>query len=161
MHVYAARGDDPGTDGLRQKPLPETLKNANQAEALLQQHTRTPQAAQKLADANEAHATLSPDKVCVLAANFVHVLTTPWLPGISNAADSRNSLPCLNSHSTYCSMIDPKHMKDQGWGLWGSRACTTHNICMVFCQVKSQVLPVPQHFAFDHACDIAGPSANQ
>lgn len=65
LHVCAARGDDPGTDGFRQKPLPETLKNANQAEALLQQHTRTLQAAQELADAKQAHATLSPDKVCV------------------------------------------------------------------------------------------------
>lgn len=64
-HVCAARGDDPGTDGFRQKPLPETLKNANQAEALLQQHIKAPQAVQELADANQAHPTLSPDKVCV------------------------------------------------------------------------------------------------
>lgn len=31
-------GDDPGTDGLRQKPTPDTLQNADQAEKLLQRH---------------------------------------------------------------------------------------------------------------------------
>ncbi|KAL0036174.1 hypothetical protein WJX79_006857 [Trebouxia sp. C0005] len=33
-----ARGDDPGTDGVRQKPTPDTLRNADQAEKLLQRH---------------------------------------------------------------------------------------------------------------------------
>lgn len=33
-----ARGNDPGTDGLRQKPTPDILRNADQAEKLLQRH---------------------------------------------------------------------------------------------------------------------------
>ena len=61
--LTAARGDDPGTDGFRQKPLPETLRNANQAEALLQRHAKGSQAASKPVDANQAHATRPSDKV--------------------------------------------------------------------------------------------------
>ena len=63
LSFFAARGDDPGTDGFRQNPLPETLKNANQAEALLQRHAKKSQAAPELVDAKQAHARLPSDKV--------------------------------------------------------------------------------------------------
>lgn len=63
LHLSAARGDDAGTDGFRQKPLPETLRNANQAEALLQRHAKKSQAVPELDDAEQAHGALRADKV--------------------------------------------------------------------------------------------------
>lgn len=39
-HPIKARADDPGTDGLRQKPSQETLTNAQQAQQLLERHTK-------------------------------------------------------------------------------------------------------------------------
>ncbi|KAL3140050.1 hypothetical protein ABBQ38_004330 [Trebouxia sp. C0009 RCD-2024] len=57
-----AIGDDPGIDGFRQKPSPETLRNANQTDALLKQHTRESQAASEPLGAKQEHATLPPEK---------------------------------------------------------------------------------------------------
>lgn len=61
-NCFVARGDDPGTEGLRQKPSHETLRNADQAQQLLERHLAKHEPA-KAPDKSEAAPSAAADKV--------------------------------------------------------------------------------------------------
>ncbi len=118
---HAARGDDPGTDGLRQRPTHETLRNADQAQQLLQRHAAQQEPSQPpdkghtapSKDPDIGHNTLSaPDKVSIPKAMLLQcthdcMLLRVARPGVVDVVD-RTKETC---RLTMCSLMTVLYCK--------------------------------------------------